>query len=69
MADAIRQALDFERETEGHLPHCSLKIPPTRTSTRKQRHLEIWEQMEGRVDASGLRHRIGREPSLGSRVS
>jgi len=51
MAGAIRQALEFERETEGAFAALQFENPANPDFHEQTTAVEIWEQMEGRVDA------------------
>jgi cysteine synthase A len=51
MAGAIRQALGFERKTEGAFAALQFENPANPDFHEQTTALEIWEQMEGRVDA------------------
>jgi len=51
MAGAIRQALEFERATEGAFAALQFENPANPDFHEQTTAVEIWEQMEGRVDA------------------
>ncbi len=51
MAGAIRQALAFERETPGAFAALQFENPANPDFHEQTTAVEIWEQMEGRVDA------------------
>jgi cysteine synthase A len=51
MAGAIRRALKFERETEGAFAALQFENPANPDFHEQTTAVEIWEQMEGRVDA------------------
>jgi cysteine synthase A len=51
MAGAIRQALEFEWETEGAFAALQFENPANPDFHEQTTAVEIWEQMEGRVDA------------------
>ena len=51
MAGAIRQALEFERETKGAFVALQFENPANPDFHEQMTALEIWEQMQGRVDA------------------
>lgn len=51
MAGAIRLALDFERETEGAFAALQFENPANPDFHEQTTAIEIWEQMEGRIDA------------------
>lgn len=51
MAGAIRRALEFERETEGAFAALQFENPANPDFHEQTTAVEIWEQMEGRVDA------------------
>lgn len=48
---AIRRALEFERETEGAFAALQFENPANPDFHEQTTAVEIWEQMEGRVDA------------------
>ncbi len=51
MAGAIRRALEFERETDGAFAALQFENPANPDFHEQTTAVEIWEQMEGRVDA------------------
>ena len=51
VAGAIRRALDFERETPGAFAALQFENPANPDFHEQTTAVEIWEQMEGRVDA------------------
>ena len=51
MAGAIRRALEFEAETEGAFAALQFENPANPDFHEQTTAVEIWEQMEGRVDA------------------
>lgn len=51
MAGAIRRALAFERETDGAFAALQFENPANPDFHEQTTAVEIWEQMEGRVDA------------------
>jgi cysteine synthase A len=51
IAGAIRRALDFEWETEGAFAALQFENPANPDFHEQTTAIEIWEQMEGRVDA------------------
>lgn len=51
MAGAIRRALAFERETDGAFAALQFENPANPDFHERTTAVEIWEQMEGRVDA------------------
>jgi cysteine synthase A len=51
MAGAIRRALQFERETPGAFAALQFENPANPDFHEQTTAVEIWEQMEGRVDA------------------
>lgn len=51
MAGAIRKALQFELETEGAFAALQFENPANPDFHEQTTAVEIWEQMEGRVDA------------------
>lgn len=51
MAGAIRRALEFEAETEGVFAALQFENPANPDFHEQTTAAEIWEQMEGRVDA------------------
>jgi cysteine synthase A len=51
MAGAIQRALAFERETEGAFAALQFENPANPDFHEQTTAVEIWEQMEGRVDA------------------
>jgi len=51
MAGAIRRALQFEQETEGAFAALQFENPANPDFHEQTTAVEIWEQMEGRVDA------------------
>ena len=51
MAGAIRRALEFEHETEGAFAALQFENPANPDFHEQTTAVEIWEQMEGRVDA------------------
>lgn len=51
MAGAIREALAFERETPGAFAALQFENPANPDFHEQTTAVEIWEQMEGRVDA------------------
>jgi cysteine synthase A len=51
IAGAIRRALQFERETEGAFAALQFENPANPDFHEQTTAAEIWEQMEGRVDA------------------
>ncbi|MEO6983217.1 MAG: cysteine synthase family protein [Edaphobacter sp.] len=51
MAGAIRRALQFERETPGAFAALQFENPANPDFHEETTAVEIWEQMEGRVDA------------------
>jgi cysteine synthase A len=51
IAGAIRRALEFERETEGAFAALQFENPANPDFHEQTTAVEIWEQMEGRVDA------------------
>jgi len=51
MAGAIRRALEFERETPGAFAALQFENPANPDFHEQTTAAEIWEQMEGRVDA------------------
>ncbi|MCU1226499.1 MAG: Cysteine synthase [Edaphobacter sp.] len=51
MAGAIRLALEFERETPGAFAALQFENPANPDFHEETTAVEIWEQMEGRVDA------------------
>ena len=51
MAGAIRRALQFERETPGSFAALQFENPANPDFHEETTAVEIWEQMEGRVDA------------------
>ena len=51
MAGAIRRALEYEAETEGAFAALQFENPANPDFHEKTTALEIWEQMDGRVDA------------------
>jgi cysteine synthase A len=51
MAGAIRQALEFEAETDGAFAALQFENPANPDFHEQTTAVEIWEQMEGRVDA------------------
>jgi cysteine synthase A len=51
MAGAIRRALEFERETKGAFAALQFENPANPDFHEQTTAVEIWEQMEGRVDA------------------
>jgi cysteine synthase len=51
MAGAIRRALEFERETPGTFAALQFENPANPDFHEQTTAVEIWEQMEGRVDA------------------
>lgn len=51
MAGAIRRALEFERETPGAFAALQFENPANPDFHERTTAAEIWEQMEGRVDA------------------
>ena len=51
MAGAIRRALEFERETEGAFAALQFENPANPDFHEQTTAVEIWEQMEGSVDA------------------
>jgi cysteine synthase A len=51
MAGAIRQALTFERETEGSFAALQFENPANPDFHEQTTAVEIWEQMDRRVDA------------------
>ena len=65
IAGAIRRALQFERETPGAFAALQFENPANPDFHEQTTAVEIWEQMEGRVDAwvSGWDRR-GRLPGL-----
>ncbi len=50
MAGAIERALDYERETEGAFAALQFENPANPDFHEQTTAVEIWEQMEGRVD-------------------
>ena len=59
MKGAIRRALDFERETPGAFAAMQFENPANPDFHEQTTAVEIWEQMDGRVDALGLRYWFG----------
>src|SRR5947209_10225657 len=53
MAGAIEQALEFERETPGAFAALQFENPANPDFHEQTTAVEIWEQMDGRVDAGG----------------
>jgi cysteine synthase len=51
MAGAIRRALEFEHETDGAFAALQFENPANPDFHEQTTAVEIWEQMEGRVDA------------------
>lgn len=51
IAGAIRRALQFERETDGAFAALQFENPATPDFHEQTTAAEIWEQMQGRVDA------------------
>jgi len=51
MAGAIRRALEFERETPGAFAALQFENPANPDFHEETTAVEIWEQLEGRVDA------------------
>jgi cysteine synthase A len=51
MAGAIRRALEFERETDGAFAALQFENPANPDFHEETTAVEIWEQMEGKVDA------------------
>ena len=51
MTGAIRRALEFERETEGAFAALQFENPANPDFHEQTTAVEIWEQIEGRVDA------------------
>ncbi len=51
MAGAIRRALEYEAETEGAFAALQFENPANPDFHEQTTAVEIWEQMEGRVDA------------------
>jgi cysteine synthase A len=51
MAGAIRRALEFESETEGAFAALQFENPANPDFHEQTTGVEIWEQMDGRVDA------------------
>ena len=51
IAGAIRRALQFERETEGAFAALQFENPANPDFHEQTTATEIWEQMEGRIDA------------------
>ncbi|QNI38055.1 cysteine synthase A [Edaphobacter albus] len=51
MAGAIRRALEFERETEGAFAALQFENPANPDFHEQTTAVEIWEQMQGSVDA------------------
>ncbi len=51
MSGAIRRALQFERETDGAFAALQFENPANPDFHEQTTAVEIWEQMEGRVDA------------------
>jgi cysteine synthase A len=51
MAGAIRQALEFEHQTEGAFAALQFENPANPDFHEQTTAVEIWEQMDGRVDA------------------
>lgn len=51
MAGAIRRALEFERETPGAFAALQFENPANPDFHEQTTAVEIWEQMDGRVDA------------------
>jgi cysteine synthases len=51
MAGAIRRALEFEAETEGAFAALQFENPANPDFHEQTTAVEIWEQMEGRIDA------------------
>ncbi len=51
MAGAIRMALQFERETDGAFAALQFENPANPDFHEQTTAVEIWEQMEGKVDA------------------
>jgi cysteine synthase len=51
MAGAIRRALEYEAETEGAFAALQFENPANPDFHEQTTAIEIWEQMEGRVDA------------------
>lgn len=51
MAGAIRRALEFERETDGAFAALQFENPANPDFHEQTTAVEIWEQMQGRVDA------------------
>ena len=56
MAGAIRRALEFEHETDGAFAALQFENPANPDFHEQTTAVEIWEQMEGRVDAWGRKH-------------
>src|SRR5882762_8790860 len=51
MSGAIRRALQFERETDGAFAALQFENPANPDFHEQTTAVEIWEQMEGRIDA------------------